>query len=612
MLTKLRSRTKSKNNERSLSAREGVRLSLRILKLGFRLRPLIVVMFFFGMVLEIAGSLAAIYASAKVAGYLAQFIANGSTDYIWLWLWIDVAAGLVTTVGFFAMAYAKRLMYFRFVHWSTSTYLSTISRIDIADFYDESVRNKINKVQGAYTWQISNLSEANLDLIYSVCRFIAITAVVAQINWWLIPLIATFLVPTLLAEQKLAKLVWFVWDQKGDERHIFWGLDNVVRQVKGQMELRSTQAVEFVLGRINKMNNDFYGEQERKFKHVENQIIGTKILESAGTTVGAIVLLKQFLSKTISLDRYFFLSGALFRIGGALNTIFGTLSRMQEPLFFAQDFFSLVDSQPTITDKQEAVKLQSKEAPDIRFENVSFGYPGNDHSVFTKLNLHIKPGEHVAIVGENGAGKSTLIKLLMRFYQPTSGRILIDGIDLNDIAIDSLYERIASLFQDFNHYPLSIAENITVGRSRNKADGRLRDQAGNFSGITPMVKKYKHGWDTVLDSSFKGGIEPSGGQWQRVALARAFYRQAQLLILDEPTSAIDAKAEYEIFNTIFEHYQDRSAIIISHRFSTVRRADRIVVIDQGKILEQGSHQQLMKKEGLYKTLFTAQAEGYRD
>jgi ATP-binding cassette subfamily B protein len=602
---------KDSKKERSLSVKQGLLISWRILKLGFNLRPVVFASFFFGVVLEITGSLGAIYSSAKLASYLARFVASGDSSHIWMWLWVDIAAGIVTSLGFFAMSYAKRLMYFRFVHWSTKTYLRALSTLDIDGFYNEKVRNQINKVSGAYTWQISQLSESNLDLIYSIIRFIAITVIVAQIDWWIIPVIAIFLVPTLLTERKLAKLVWFVWDQKGDERHVFWGLDSIVRLVKGQMELRSTQATDFVLRRINKMNFDFYNEQEKKFKKTDTQVIGTKLLESTGTTVGAIVLLRQLLNHQISLDHYFFLNGALFRIGGALNLIFSTLSRMQEPLFFAQDFFALADMEPKIVDKADAQRLTAA-TPDIVFENVSFTYPKHDQAVFTGLNLHIKPGEHLAIVGENGAGKTTLIKLLMRFYRPTSGRILIDGVDLNDIAIESLYEKMATLFQDFNHYPFSIAENITVGRSTVAPNKKLRNEAGEFSNITPMVNKYKHGWDTVLDSSFKKGVEPSGGQWQRVALARAFYRQAQLLILDEPTSAIDAKAEYEIFNNIFEHYKDRSAIIISHRFSTVRRADRIVVIDQGKILEQGSHQKLMESNGLYKSLFTAQAEGYKD
>jgi ATP-binding cassette subfamily B protein len=256
--------------------------------------------------------------------------------------------------------------------------------------------------------------------------------------------------------------------------------------------------------------------------------------------------------------------------------------------------------------------LPKNSTPHITFKNVSFTYPGQIAAVFENLNLEIKAGEHIALVGENGAGKSTLIKLLLRFYLPTSGQILVDGQDLQAITIESWYVQLATLFQDFNQYPLSIAENIEIGRSNQKVDTTLLQKASKFGSVDELVKGYKHGWETVLDSSFEKGVEPSGGQWQRVALARAFYRNANMIILDEPTSAIDAKAEYDIFNNIFKHYKDKTALIVSHRFSTVRRADRIVVLDSGKIIEQGSHKELMRKGGLYHELFSKQAEGYKD
>ncbi len=203
-----------------------------------------------------------------------------------------------------------------------------------------------------------------------------------------------------------------------------------------------------------------------------------------------------------------------------------------------------------------------------------------------------------------------MIKLLLRFYEPTSGKILIDGINIQDITIESLYDKVATLFQDFNQYPFSIQENIEVGRPGNSDDKKLQN-AADSAGVTKFTKKYEHGFGTVLDASFKKGVEPSGGQWQRVALARAFYRDADILILDEPTAAIDAKAEYDIFNNIFDHYKDKTAIIVSHRFSTVRRADTILVIENGKIIEQGSHKDLMKQENLYHEMFSKQAEGYK-
>jgi ATP-binding cassette subfamily B protein len=596
----------------NLPIKQHFALSWRMLRTAWTIRKGAICEFFVGALLEIGGSIASIYATARLGALVARFISTGNTDYIWFWLWVDVAAALTIALGFLAMAHAKRLLYFGFVRWSTHTFLAAICRLDMASYYDEQTRNRINKVGDSYIWRLSALSDTNLDLLYGILRFGAITLVVSQITWWLVPLIALFLIPTLLAESRMAKLQWFVWDAKGDQRHIFWGLGWILRQAKGQMELRSTQASTYVLDKLDHMNDDFYHEQEGKYRHASRALVPAKALEVAGTTIGSIVLLRQLLGHVISLDRYFFLSGALLRSSGALNAIFGTLSRMQEGLLFADSFFALTDSQPQIVDSPDAIVLSKDAAPDIVFEDVSFKYPGKEAMVFEDLNLQIKAGEHLALVGENGAGKSTLIKLLLRYYRPTSGRILVNGHDLNDIAIESWYANLATLFQDFNQYPLPIHENIEIGRSQQKPDKKLLKQAAEFGGVDELVKRYKHGWDTVLDSSFKKGVEPSGGQWQRVALARAFYRQANVMILDEPTSAIDAKAEHQIFNSIFEHYQHKTALIVSHRFSTVRRADRIVVLDQGKIIEQGSHQQLMaEKTGLYHDLFTKQAEGYK-
>lgn len=602
----------TEESQAKLGFSQNLRLSLRMHKISLRIRPLGAMFFMAGAFLEIASFLTAIFATARLGAKLAEFATSGHASDIWLWLFIDAIATIFTGLGFLLMSYGKRLVYFAFVRWSTDAYMRTLCKIDLGDFYDKEMRNTINKVSSGYTWQIANLSGMNLDLLYGILRFLAITILVAQITWWIVPLIAIFLLPTLVAESRMAKMLWFVWDAKGDERHVLWGIDWILRNAKGQLEARATQATSFLLGKINSLNSIFYKEQEAQYRHASRLLVPTKIIEVIGTTIGSVVLLRQFLSHAISLERYFFLSGALLRIGGALNAIFGTLSGMQESLLFAGSYFELTDKEPNIIDKQPSIKITSS-SPEIIFENISFAYPGQTESVFKNLDLKIASGEHVAIVGENGAGKSTLIKLLLRFYYPTSGRILIDGVDLKEVAIESWYEKLATLFQDFNQYPFSVGENITIGRSKKKPSTSLRNQAAQFGGVDTLTKKYKHGYDTVLDASFKKGIEPSGGQWQRVALARAFYRDAGVVILDEPTSAIDAAAEYKIFNSIFDTYKSRSAIIVSHRFSTVRRADRIVVLDQGKILEQGNHTTLMKnKSGIYHNLFSKQAEGYRD
>lgn len=600
------------STDSDISLLRRLQICRNILAVAWKTRQASLIGYFCSALAEIGGSLASIYATAKLASLLAVFVSTGQTDYIWLWLWADIAAVTIVGLGFLGMSYFKRMLYFSMVRWTINTFLGAVSRLDIGSFYETTTRNQLNKISGAYIWQMPNLADACLELIYGILRFLAITFVVSQITWWLVPLIALFLIPTLIGESRMARMQWFVWDTKGDFRHVFWGLEYIIRQAKGQMELRSTQARKFVLNKIDRMNFGFYAEQEAKFRQASRVLIPTKILEVAGTATGSIVLLKQLLGEAISLERYFFLSGALLRIGGALNSIFGTLSRMQENLLFANSYFNLVDTKPDIVDVPDATPLAKDTVPRIEFRSVSFTYPHQSEPVFENLNLEIKAGEHVALVGENGAGKSTLIKLLLRFYRPTSGVILVDGQDLQTVAIESWYQQLATLFQDFNQYPLSIAENIEIGRSDEKSDPKLLRQAGAFGSVDQIIKNYEHGWDTVLDSSFKKGVEPSGGQWQRVALARAFYRNANMIILDEPTSAIDARAEYDIFNNIFKHYQDKTALIVSHRFSTVRRANRIVVLEHGEIIEQGTHRQLMQTKGHYYDLFTKQAEGYRE
>lgn len=592
--------------------RHAIRTGIRSLKLAWQQRPWAVMTFALGACLEIGGSVLSIYATAKLGSLLAKYVIEGSAEAIWFWLWIDIACAATIAIGFWLMRVARRLVYFRMVSWATTTFQSAISQLDMADYDDTDTRNQINKVSSGYTWQISNLSESTMDFCYSLVRFIALTIVAAQIGWWVVLVLAFFLLPSLMTESRLQKLQWFVWDMKGDNRHVFWNLEWMLRRPRDVMELRSMQARQYLLKKIEHMNKDFYTAQEKEFRKINRLILPTKLFEAGGTAIGAVVLLRQFLAGAIRLDRYFFLSGALLRVGGALNAVFGSVSRMQEQLLFAEDFFELLERKQTIVDITDAQSLRGVAPPKIVFEHVSFTYPGKKRAVFDDLSFSIEPGEHVALVGENGAGKTTLIKLLLRFYRPTTGKILIDGIDLQDLAIDSWYERLATLFQDFNSYPFPVHENISIGRSAAKPNRFKVERAAAQSDVTDMVESLPYGWDTVLNSSFKKGVEPSGGQWQRVALARAFYRDAPMLILDEPTSAIDAKAEYDIFNNIFTHYKDRTAIIVSHRFSTVRRAHRIIVLDHGQIVEQGTHAKLMKEAGLYHELFTKQAEGYKD
>jgi hypothetical protein len=276
-----------------------LRLITRMLKLSIRLRPTAVTIHGFGGMVEVVSSLLTIYASAQIAALLAQFVTTGNAGNIWFWLWVDVAAATGIILGFATMNFAQRLLYFTFVKWSTVQYQTALCRIDIPEYYDENTRNKINKVSGGYTWQIANLAQTNLDLIYAVIKFLAITVVVSQIRWWLVPIIIFFLIPSLIAEGKVSKILWFVWDEKGDERHTFWGLDWIIRQPKAQMEIRSSQSKPFILNKIDQMLSVFYGEQEKKYSNAFKMVLPSKLLEISGTTIGAITVLRQVLAGAI-------------------------------------------------------------------------------------------------------------------------------------------------------------------------------------------------------------------------------------------------------------------------------------------------------------------------
>jgi ATP-binding cassette, subfamily B, bacterial len=247
----------------------------------------------------------------------------------------------------------------------------------------------------------------------------------------------------------------------------------------------------------------------------------------------------------------------------------------------------------------------------FEFRDVSFRYPGTSRLVLDSLNFHLHPGERVALIGENGEGKTTIVKLLTRLYDPICGEILLDGIDLREYDLDDLYREIGVIFQDFMRYEMTARENIAVGKIEQINDLALLEHSAEKSMADEVIGKLPLGYEQMLGRRFEGGVDLSGGEWQKVALARAYLREAQVLILDEPTAALDARSEYEVFQRFAELTAGKMALFISHRFSTVRMADRIVVLEKGRIAEDGDHEQLTHLGGRYAEMFELQAANYR-
>lgn len=295
-------------------------------------------------------------------------------------------------------------------------------------------------------------------------------------------------------------------------------------------------------------------------------------------------------------------------LGGILDQYSGIYTRTK----YVEKWLEFLNYPRAINSKENPEILPQEQIPPlIEFKDISFKYPGTDRFILEKFNLSLKPGEKIALVGENGAGKTTLIKLLLRFYDVTEGEILLNGVNVKEIDLNEWHKMVGALFQDFIKYQFSFKENVIFGDLSKKDDLEALKEAINKSGADSYMGDLPDGLNQTLGKMFEHGVDLSGGQWQKLALARAFFRDAPVLILDEPTAAIDAKAEYEIFERVQKLQKDKTVIIISHRFSTVRNADRILVLDEGRIIEEGNHRELMKQNGLYAELFNIQAQGYK-
>jgi ATP-binding cassette subfamily B protein len=305
-----------------------------------------------------------------------------------------------------------------------------------------------------------------------------------------------------------------------------------------------------------------------------------------------------------------FLAGSFMRLRVLLQGMLSRFSGIAQSALYLQDLFDFLEIKPEIESPESPADFPHPIREGFVFENVGFQYPGTERWAVRGLSFRLQAGEKLALVGENGAGKTTLVKLISRLYDPTEGRILLDGRDLKEYSIKDLRDAIGIIFQDFVRFHLAARENIGVGRVEELEDHERIEKAAQKSLADTVVAKLEDGYDQMLGKRFDRGVELSGGEWQKVALARAYMREAQLLVLDEPTAALDARAEYEVFERFAELTRGKSAVLISHRFSTVRMADRILVLKGGELEEIGSHEELVAKDGLYAELFRLQAQGY--
>jgi ATP-binding cassette subfamily B protein len=354
------------------------------------------------------------------------------------------------------------------------------------------------------------------------------------------------------------------------------------------------------------------------------KLIGGGLLGIIGTLgyYGAYVyVIWRTLRGLYGIGEFTFLTVAIQQASSNLQQVFSTASGIADQALFLTDLIAFFAMEPAVPSNPNGLAAPARIRKGFEFRNVSFAYPGSSRAILRNFNFTLAPGERVALIGENGQGKTTVVKLITRLYDPTEGQILLDGVDLREYSLEDLHRQIGVIFQDFMRFEMTARENIAIGLVDRRGTHELLqeecvsqdeiDAAAHKSLADAVVRKLANGYDQMLGRRFDGGVELSGGEWQKIALARAYLRDAQLLILDEPTAALDAPSELEVFERFAELTQGKMALLISHRFSTVRMADRIVVLSGGQLIEEGNHQNLMARGGVYAGMFEMQAASYR-
>jgi ATP-binding cassette subfamily B protein len=490
------------------------------------------------------------------------------------------------------------------------------AELDLEQFEDAEIYDKLERARrqtvgriGLFTMLLATLQ----DLITLITLAAALTVYVP----WLLVLLVVAVLPSLLGETHFASLGYSLLYSWTPERRQLDYLRYIGASDISAKELKLFGLSDFLVGRYDRLSQEFY--QANRSLAVRRSIVST-LLSFVGTLgyYGAYAVIiyltvvgHESRAGVFTIGVLTFLAGSFRQSRDLIQRVLLSLSQVFEQSLYLEDLFSFLDIQPSIRRNPGAKQVPVPIRQGFVFEGVGFKYPRAENWAVRNLNFALAPGERIALVGENGAGKTTLVKLLARLYDPDEGRILLDGVDLREYDVDSLRRNVGVIFQDFVRYDFMLKENIAVGNVARIEDEPAIHEAAERSLADTVAHRLTGRYDQMLGKRFEGGVDLSGGEWQKVALARAYMRDAQLLILDEPTAALDARAEYEVFLRFSELTKGRMAVLISHRFSTVRMADRILVLKSGELVEQGTHEALVEVGGLYAELFQLQAAGYR-
>ncbi|MHC2990360.1 ABC transporter ATP-binding protein [Pontibacter sp. HJ8] len=556
--------------------------------------------------------LAMLYVGKLIIDEVIRLIAvTGERDlsHLWMLVAVELGLGLLSDLINRGITLLDSLLGDLFSNRTSVALIEHAAKLDLAQFEDATFYDKLERARRQTITRVVLMSQV-LSQVQDIVTIGFLAVGLITFNPWLILILLVAVIPSFLGETHFNERTYSLSRSWTPERRELDYLRYIGASDETAKEIKTFNLSGFLATRFKQLSDRYY--DLNKGLIVRRAVWGS-VLSSLGTLAyyGAyIFILFQTVAGIITVGTLTFLAGSFNSMRGLLQGIMTRFSQIAESALYLQDLFDFLELKPQITPPANPLPVPRPIQQGFTFENVGFKYHNSERWAVRHLAFHLQAGEKLALVGENGAGKTTLVKLLARLYEPTEGSILLDGIDLREYDLNDLRHQVGIIFQDYVRFQMTASDNIAIGQISNISDRERIQGSAQKSLADPVIQRLPDGYEQVLGKRFNKGVELSGGEWQKVALARAYMRDAQLLILDEPTSALDARAEHEVFLRFSELIEGKTAVLISHRFSTVRMADRILFLEQGQLKELGSHEELLAQNGKYAELFKLQARGY--
>jgi ATP-binding cassette, subfamily B, bacterial len=528
----------------------------------------------------------------------------------WWLVAAEFALAVLNSILLRSIDYSDSLLADKYTRYVSIRVMNHAAGLDLIAYEDPVFYDRLERARVQATDRLVMI-QAIGRLVQQSITTLTLSVSIMLFSPWLMLLLVAGVLPAFLGESHFAFLGYAKNFRQTPMRRQLDYLRILGGSKEAAKELKLFGLRNFLSERFTRLSDEIY---EQNVALNRRKLIAGAVLSMIGTAgyySAYVFVIWRTASGALSIGSMTFLTLAIQQASSNIEQIFSTIAGIGDQALFLTDLLAFFEMKPTIQSKPNALSAPRPIRHGFEFRNVSFSYPGNSRRVLDSINFELHTGERLALIGENGQGKTTIVKLITRLYDPTEGQILLDGIDLREYDLEDLHREIGVIFQDFMRYEMTALENIAVGRVEEMGNLELLKSAAQKSMADQTIGRLPLGYDQMLGRRFDQGVDLSGGEWQKVALARAYLRDAQLLILDEPTAALDARSEFEVFHRFAELTAGKMALFISHRFSTVRSADRILVLANGKIAEEGTHDQLASLGGRYAEMFEMQASSYR-